>query len=318
MKLTAFCWNVYDGRQPESELTEVQKERALKELPDLLDYAGYVLFFPGLMAGPAFDYVDYKNFISTTMFELPPGTDPLKAPPTRKKRKIPRSGTPAAWKAVYGLVWIVLFLQFSNYYWPSYFLSPDYMKYGILRRIWQLYMFGFTSRMKYYGVWSLTEGACILSGIGYNGINPTTGRASWDRLTNVRPLEIETAQNVRAYLGGWNINTNNWLRNYMYLRVTPKGKKPGFRATLATFVTSAFWHGFYPGYYLAFVLASFLQTIAKRKFLVISLLWELFILTLYRWSSSSPPIFHVNRWQDPNTKQAILRFLHIRSYAIRI
>jgi lysophospholipid acyltransferase len=266
MKLTAFCWNVYDGQQPESELTEVQKERAIKVLPDFLDYAGYVLFFPGLMAGPAFDYVDYKNFISTTMFQLPPGTDPSKAPPTRKKRKIPRSGTPAAWKAAYGLLWIVLFLQFSNYYWPGYFLSPDYMKYGIVRRIWQLYMFGFTSRMKYYGVWSLTEGACILSGIGYNGISPTTGRASWDRLTNVRPMEIETAQNVRAYLGGWNINTNNWLRNYMYLRVTPKGKKPGFRATLATFVTSAFWHGFYPGYYLAFVLASFLQTIAKRTY----------------------------------------------------
>jgi len=48
----------------------------------------------------------------------------------------------------------------------------------------------------------------------------------------------------------------------MYLRVTPKGKKPGFQATLATFVTSAFWHGFYPGYYLAFVLSSLLQNIA--------------------------------------------------------
>ena len=62
------------------------------------------------------------------------------------------------------------------------------------------------------------------------------------------------------------MNTNNWLRNYMYLRVTPKGKKPGFRASLATFATSAFWHGFYPGYYLSFVLAAFLQTVAKSKY----------------------------------------------------
>jgi len=125
-------------------------------------------------------------------------------------------------------------------------------------------MFGLTSRMKYYGVWSLAEGSCILSGIGYNGVDPATGRAKWDRLTNINPWEIETAQNTRAYLNNWNINTNQWLRNYMYLRVTPKGKKPGFRATLATFVTSAFWHGFYPGYYLAFVLASFLQVAAKN------------------------------------------------------
>ncbi|KAK5279614.1 Lysophospholipid acyltransferase, partial [Cryomyces antarcticus] len=68
MKLTAFCWNVYDGRLPDSELTDFQKERAIRELPDLLDYAGYVLFFPALFAGPAFDFVDYRRYIETTMF----------------------------------------------------------------------------------------------------------------------------------------------------------------------------------------------------------------------------------------------------------
>jgi len=127
-----------------------------------------------------------------------------------------------------------------------------------------LYMLGFSSRLKYYGVWALTEGACILSGLGYKGVDPVTHKVSWDRLRNVSPWGVESAQNTRAYLGNWNINTNNWLRNYIYLRVTPKGKKPGFRASMATFVTSAFWHGFYPGYYLAFVLASFIQTVAKN------------------------------------------------------
>jgi lysophospholipid acyltransferase len=75
---------------------------------------------------------------------------------------------------------------------------------------------------------------------------------------------LESAQNSRAYLDSWNKNTNKWLRNYIYLRVTPAGKKPGFRATLATFSTSAFWHGFYPGYYLTFLLGAFIQTVAKN------------------------------------------------------
>ncbi|KAF2181710.1 MBOAT family protein-like protein [Zopfia rhizophila CBS 207.26] len=264
MKLTAFCWNVQDGRLPESELSDFQKDHMIKELPSLLDYAGYVFFFPALMAGPAFDYCDYSRYISTTMFTLPPGTDPAKAPPTRKKRKIPRSGTPATIKAIYGTIWVFAFLKFSGWYNTAFLLSDQYMKYWFPRRVFILYMLGVTTRMKYYGVWTLTEGACILSGIGYNGIDPKTGRANWDRLQNIRPMEIETAQNTRTFLGSWNINTNLWLRNYVYLRVTPKGKKPGFRATLATFVTSAFWHGFYPGYYLAFVLASLLQTIAKN------------------------------------------------------
>jgi lysophospholipid acyltransferase len=265
MKLTAFCWNVQDGRLPDSELSDFQKEHAIRSMPDLLDYAGYVFFFPALMAGPAFDYCDYSDYITTTMFTLPPGTDPSKAPATRKKRKIPRSGYPTAIKAAAGSLWIFAFLKLSAYYYPSFYLGPEYMKYGFLRRVWQLYMLGLVTRMKYYGVWSLSEGSCILCGIGYNGLDSTTGRAKWDRLTNIKPWEIETAQNARAYLGFWNINTNHWLRNYMYLRVTPKGKKPGFRATLATFVTSAFWHGFYPGYYLAFILAAFVQQVAKSK-----------------------------------------------------
>lgn len=265
MKLTGFCWNVADGRLPEKDLTDFQKDRSLKQLPSLLDFAGYVMFFPSLFAGPAFDFVDYKRWIETTMFALPPGSDPSKAPPTRKKRKIPRSGTPAAWKAAAGLGWILIFLKFSPLYHLDYFTGDEYMKHGILRRVWLLHMLLVTTRTKYYGVWSLTEGACILSGLGYKGVDPVTGKVSWDRLRNVDPWAVESAQNSRAYLGNWNINTNNWLRNYIYLRVTPKGKKPGFRATLATFVASAFWHGFYPGYYLTFVLASLVQTTAKSK-----------------------------------------------------
>lgn len=268
MKLSAFCWNVADGRLAEDELSDFQKERAIKKLPSLLNFAGYVLFFPSLFAGPAFDYVDYKRWIETTMFEVPVGGDPAKRAPTRKKRKIPRSGTPAALKAATGIFWILLFLKLSGSYYPDFFTGSQYMQYGFFHRILMLHLLGFTMRLKYYAVWSLTEGACILSGLGYKGVDQVTGKVSWDRLRNVNPWGVESAQNTRAYLGNWNINTNNWLRNYIYLRVTPKGKKPGFRASMATFVTSAFWHGFYPGYYLAFVLASFIQTAAKSSFLI--------------------------------------------------
>ena len=265
MKLTTFCWNVADGRLPDKDLSDFQRERAIKQLPGVVDFAGYVLFFPSLFAGPTFDYVDYRRWIETTLFEVPAGVDPSKKPKTRKQRKIPRSGTPAAWKAATGAFWVFVYLQLSANYYPQYLSGDEYMKYGFLHRVFILHMLGFTTRTKYYGVWALTEGACILSGLGFKGVDPETGKVSWDRLMNVNPWGVETAQNTRAYLGNWNINTNNWLRNYVYLRVTPRGKKPGFRASMATFITSAFWHGFYPGYYLSFVLASFVQTVAKSS-----------------------------------------------------
>ena len=265
MKLSAFCWNIFDGRQASKDLNADQKERMLTALPSLLDYAGFVAFFPSLMVGPAFDYVDYHRWLNTSMFDLPPGTDPLKAPPTRKKRRIPRSATPAMIKMATGLVWVLLFMQLSAYYNSEVVLSDRFLKYGFPRRVWHVHMLSLVTRMKYYGVWTLTEGACILSGIGYKGIDSKTGKPDWGRLTNIKPAGVELAQNSHAYLGNWNCNTNHWLRNYVYLRVTPKGKKPGFRASLATFVTSAFWHGFAPGYYMAFVLASFIQNVAKSK-----------------------------------------------------
>ncbi len=280
MKLTAFCWNVADGRLAEADLSDLQKERALKELPSLLNFAGYVLFFPSLFAGPAFDYVDYRRWIETTMFEVPAGTDPSKKPPTRTKRKIPRSGTPAMWKAATGIFWILTYLKLTGVYHTTLYTSDTYMTYGFARRVWMLHMLGVTTRTKYYGVWAFTEGACILSGLGYKGVDPITGKVSWDRLRNVDPLGVELAQNTIAYLGNWNINTNNWLRNYIYLRVTPRGKKPGFRASMATFVTSAFWHGFYPGYYLTFILASFVQTVAKSMLLHLILKYKLIIVRL--------------------------------------
>ncbi|KAI0190093.1 MBOAT family protein [Astrocystis sublimbata] len=264
MKLSAFAWNVFDGTLPEDQLSDHQKDRRIINLPAFLDYAGYVLFFPSLFGGPAFDFNEYRAWIDCSMFTVPASVDPSKKPPTRKKRKIPRSATPAMWKMMGGLMWIFAFLQLGRWFSPSVLFTDRYMTYSLPRRVFTLHMVGFTARTKYYGVWFLAEGSCILSGLGFNGFDPTTGRILWNRLQNIYPWGVESAQNSRAYLENWNMNTNKWLRYYIYLRVTPRGKKPGFRASMATFVTSAFWHGFYPGYYLAFVLASFVQTAAKH------------------------------------------------------
>ncbi|KAI3336554.1 MBOAT family protein [Xylariaceae sp. AK1471] len=264
MKLSAFAWNVFDGTLPEDQLSDYQKARRITKMPGLLDYAGYVLFFPSLMAGPAFDYNEYRDWIDCSMFDVPVAIDPAKRPPTRKKRKIPRSGTPAMWKLASGLIWIFAFLNLGKWYSPDVLFSDRFTTYSFLRRIFVLHMVLFTARTKYYGVWFLAEGSCILAGLGYNGVDPATGRVSWNRLQNINPWGVEFAQNSRAYLENWNMNTNKWLRYYIYLRVTPRNRKPGFRASMATFVTSAFWHGFYPGYYLAFMLASFIQTAAKH------------------------------------------------------
>ena len=49
----------------------------------------------------------------------------------------------------------------------------------------------------------------------------------------------------------------------MYVRLTPKGKKPPFRALLLTQLVSGVWHGLFPGYAMFFAGSAFMFESAK-------------------------------------------------------
>lgn len=263
MKLSAFGWNVHDGRRPSSELSSLQKDRALTKLPPLLDYLTYVFFFPSLMAGPSFDYSEFRRWLDFSIFEGEYTTPHPDGKPRKHKRKIPRSGRIAAKKAAEGVMWIGLWILLSGKFSDKALFTSEFRARSFLYRAFFLWPLGFTYRLKYYGAWTLAEGACILSGLSYNGIDPVTKKRKWDRVRNIDPYRHETGQNVHALLETWNMNTNKWLKTYIYLRVTPKGKKPGFKSTLFTFATSAFWHGVSPGYYMTFITGAFLQSCGR-------------------------------------------------------
>ena len=79
-----------------------------------------------------------------------------------------------------------------------------------------------------------------MTGLGFTGFSPT-GATVWDGAANVKIWDIEFAPNMKVLLDSWNMKTNVWLRECVYKRVTPAGKKPGFRSSMITFATSAFW-----------------------------------------------------------------------------
>lgn len=259
MKLSSFGWNVFDGQLPESLLTDFQKSRAIRAHPPILDFLAYAFYFPSLLTGPSYDYAEFHSWITLTMFDVTVN-DPVKG--RRHKRRIPRSGRVALLKFVQGVAWIVLWVYMSPYVNLPFAQSLGFTERSIVYRAFYLYLLGFSYRLKYYGAWSISEGACILSGLGFNG-KTKDGRYKWNRVQNVDPYAFETGQNTHAVLEAWNMNTNKWLKNYVYLRVTPKGRKPGFLSTFATFLTSAMWHGTQPGYYLTFATGAFYQSLGK-------------------------------------------------------
>jgi D-alanyl-lipoteichoic acid acyltransferase DltB (MBOAT superfamily) len=45
-----------------------QEQRAIKKLPSLLEYYGFVFFFAGFLTGPVSEYREYAEFTDRSMF----------------------------------------------------------------------------------------------------------------------------------------------------------------------------------------------------------------------------------------------------------
>jgi lysophospholipid acyltransferase len=132
-------------------------------------------------------------------------------------------------------------------------------------------------RYRYYFGWLVAQGACIMSGLGYD-----PQKDNWEAVENVRVLDIEVgrlaphkstahahiccvqfAGNIKGVVDNWNMCANRWLKRYIYLRISPEGTKAPLSTTLVTYFVSAFWHGFYPGYYLCFLMAGVVTQVAR-------------------------------------------------------
>ncbi|KZT43052.1 MBOAT-domain-containing protein [Sistotremastrum suecicum HHB10207 ss-3] len=258
MKLSTFAWNVYDGRQPAESLDKWQSEKRVVKMPSLLAFLGYSFYFPGMLVGPYLEYANYAALIDRSAYATEKGKEKASAagrlPPGRK-----RAGY---WCMIQGLAFLGAFVLYGGKFTFPVVLTDWWLTKGFFYRIGYTQLIGFFERTKYYAIWKLTEGASIISGLGFTGYS-ADGKPSWHGAANVNIRVIEFPSNFKVLLDSWNMKTNVWLRECVYKRVTPKGKKPGFRSTLITFSTSAFWHGIASGYYMTFVLGAFIQTVQR-------------------------------------------------------
>ncbi|KAI0047280.1 MBOAT-domain-containing protein [Auriscalpium vulgare] len=258
MKLTTFAWNVWDGRRPQEDLDKWQIRMRVVKYPSILEFLGYAFYFPGVLVGPYLEYAAYMSLIDETLFQIsepPSGVERRRAIPDGRKRVAYR-------KLAFGLFYLGLFAGLGPSFNYGVTLSDWFQAKSLTYRILYLQICGPLERAKYYALWTLTEGSSILTGLGFTGYSPS-GQSLWEGAANVNVSLIENAPNFKVLLDSWNMKTNIWLRECVYKRVTPKGKKPGFKSSMITFATSAFWHGIALGYYLTFLFGGFMQTAGR-------------------------------------------------------
>ncbi|KAK9897212.1 MBOAT-domain-containing protein [Cystobasidium minutum MCA 4210] len=251
MKLTLFAWNAYDGGRPLTELDRIQARDRLEEIPGLLPFLGYCFFFPSVLAGPNFPYQAYAAYVDRSLFATADKEGPHNLPRGRWRKATKRIAIASFYLAIYAV--------FGGKYSFVRLLEPASERHSFWYNLLFVEIAGFMCRTKYYAVWCFCEAGVIVSGLGWD---PEVKK--YNRGRNVEIRGIEFAQSFKTLLDAWNCGTNYWLRECVYKRLAKKGKKPGFKSTMATFTTSAFWHGINPTYYITFVLGGFLQGLGRK------------------------------------------------------
>jgi len=188
---------------------------------------GWIYFPSTFTMGPTFDLVEYRQIL--------------------KGRPFTKSGV------VYSLQLLFISLiclginQVGILYYPMDILRDEsFLKNNPLYIYVSCMIFTFIYRYKYYFGFKIAEGAAVMGGLGYNGIDKETKKEKWDGINNMDILRFEFAQSFRDSSLAWNKKTSFWLRRIVYDRF------PRYNL-YAVYLVSAIWHGFYPGYYLSFI-----------------------------------------------------------------
>ena len=222
---------------------QTQKQLSLDSLPSPLAFLGYTFCYAGLLGGPASEMRDYLQAC-----EGSGASGEYK----RKDGHAPSAGWLPLWLLLQSFGWAFAFQWGGSRFPTSTLYSPELMEMPWWQRTGQYLICMFFTRAKYYFVWLMAEGANLLGGFGFVGGD----KDAWCGARNIDIWGMEAHKSVSEASRAWNQKTQTWLERYTYNRTGG--------SLLATYFVSAFWHGFYPGYYIFFI-GFAIGTMAQRK-----------------------------------------------------
>jgi len=250
MKLYMLAFNLYDGKV----LSEGKEDRAskkcaamaVKEIPGFVEYMGYCFNFSTILVGPAYEYKVYEAACNGSVFYNKDGS---------LKGKIPSNVWPTFGPLLASLTCLGLFLTGGQYF-PlqdptdpqknvPVIISEEFLQKSFIGRFLYIQLSLLIIRMRYYFAWKNSQGSNNIWYAGFEGFDDKGNQLGWEHSNNIDIITFETASNLKTLTGAWNKKTANWLGKYIYIRTGG--------SLVMTYGMSAFWHGFYPGYYLFFL-----------------------------------------------------------------
>ncbi|MEW5306286.1 MAG: hypothetical protein WDW36_008759 [Sanguina aurantia] len=252
LKLIALAMCHQDSLRKDT-LSEYQTSHLVKRVPTPLEYASFIFSFGNLLAGPCTEFRDYKDFIEAKGVWDPKTHAQLPAPHTSHRYSCLKAGL----KLIGSSILFMVFYTLVGKTWNNTLLyTPWYLEKSVPVKLLLMIIVGNVYQTRYFFAWKLSEASLTFAGLNLRSWDPKLGPI-WGRYCNAKWVGVLFSDSGRVVPGYWNIGTGNFLRRYVYERITPKNRKPTFKHLLFTQLVSGLWHGLHPGYLMFFASSSF-------------------------------------------------------------
>jgi lysophospholipid acyltransferase len=211
----------------------------------------YIFYFPSCLIGPSFEFSDFIKFIFLE-----------KDYKNISYQHCNRATIDELLISIFCILVTVFFAKPLNI---DYCGSEEFKIHSLIYKIFYYTFAMYVVRCKYYVGWKITSASVIFCGLGYKEDSGIPHKC--DRIEGCNLWKIEANLNPKEVIQYWNRTVHIWLKYYVFMRIVNQESKflkgNHFIATIITFFISAFWHGFYPVYYLFFVQYFLIEQIAS-------------------------------------------------------
>ncbi|XP_021002712.1 lysophospholipid acyltransferase 7 isoform X2 [Parasteatoda tepidariorum] len=249
----AYEVNIHHLNFLSSDAGDKIKEEYTRIKPTFTDIIQYSFCYAGLLVGPYYRFRTYED-----LFKKPYSMN-VSHSSFLKKRIIV--------VPLYACLYLL-----TDYFFPLEFASSqEIWTLPFMHRIFYVWPWFFSFRMRIYVAFVLGECICINLGLGaypeksntQPGAGPTnlnalqeidndskalaTATYNFESIRCMNELASEFRPTMREGIRYWNMTVQYWLAIYIYRKTAaPKPVK-----MLVTMFVSAIWHGVHPGYYLS-------------------------------------------------------------------
>jgi len=238
LRLIGLAFDYYDGKRSSKEsITDDQKSRAIYSVPNLFEMHVYAFFPSAFLIGPQFPLTRLRNLVEGKL--IPDGKV------TNSERYKEAIG-----KFLAGTSVLASTLFLSKTFDISFYSDPAFKEYSFIEKWGYVMVTGHMKILTYMALWCINEFSCVIIGIS-DEYDAAKDEVSFSAVINSKMGEFFKITRFQHVIPCYNINTNGWVLRYIHRRLRFLNARAFSQFVVLMFL--AVWHGFYPGYFTAFM-----------------------------------------------------------------